>query len=64
MEKMAMGWFIFGVILLIVAILVSPVAQDVIVFFWPVTDPTTRNVIGAVLATLGIICLVIGVKKR
>ena len=56
MEKMAMGWFIFGVILPIVAVLVSTVHKMSSCFFWPVTDPTTRNVMGAILATLGIIC--------
>ena len=61
MEK---AYAAFGAILIIVAILISAIAQNVTVGIWPVEDPTTRNAIAAIVGIAGTALLALGVSKK
>ena len=62
-ERKPIGIIILGIILLIAAILIFTVAKDVYDLGFFVTDPLIGYIIGACLGILGIVFLVISVKK-
>ena len=54
----------FGAILIIVAIPISTIAQNVTVGIWPVEDPTTRNVIAVIVGIAGTALLVLSIRSK